>query len=596
MGDKKGSKTLDDWFIVEAEVEGNLEAVDSFEELFENSGSDISDLIDDSLVEQGNSLALYNAQITEACDAAIAKFLKRKQTPSPQQESVAALSPRLASVTISASQGHKSKRKLFDDSGIEQDETEDHHGNQVETETDNASVNALSAQPLTILRSSNKTATLHAQFKEEFGVGFNELTRTYKSEKSTCVSWVVGAMQQPETILEAAKVLLEKQSVFMLMVSHGYHALFLIEFIHAKSKSTVKNLFSSLLNINTDLILLNPPKVKSTPVALYFWKATLGNCAYQYGDFPDWITQQTTLSHQFEATAESFELCAMVQWAYDNDMLDDASIAYNYACIAHEDKNAMAWLKCNQQAKHVRECAYMVQLIKRQEMKEMSMSQWIHKCCNKVSGEEGDWKPISRFLTYQGVNILAFLTALRQFFKCTPKKQCIVLYGPPDTGKSMFAFSLIKFLQGKVISYANSQSHFWLQPLRDCKVALLDDATFPCWQYLDVYLRTALDGHPISLDAKHKAPTQMKVPPLFITSNLEVMKEQSLMYLHSRLQVFNFPNKVPLDSDGNPEYTFTDQNWKFFFQKLHKQLDLTPDDGEPDRALRIHTGAAANNI
>ncbi|QIA98995.1 early protein 1 [Callithrix penicillata papillomavirus type 2] len=588
MGDKKGIKNLDDWFIVrEADVDDSLETVDSFENLFENSGSDISDLIDDSVIEQGNSLALFREQ-NEACDAAIVKLLKRKQTPSPKLETVATLSPRLASVSISSS-GHKTKRKLFDDSGIVvENEIEDRHGNQVET--DNASVLAPSVpEPVAILRSSNKTATLFAKFKESFDVSFNEITRVYKNEKSTCVSWVVAVIQQHENILEAAYVVLQQHTVFVQMIMNGFNALYLMEFKVPKSKTTVRNLFSTVLNVNEGLLLLNPPKVKSTPVALYFWKRSLSTASKTYGEFPDWVQQQTLVNHQFGSEAENFELAQMIQWAYDNDMVEEGSIAYHYASIANEDKNAMAWVKSNNNAKYVRDCAYMVQIIKRQEMKEMSMNAWINKCCNSVTEQEGDWKLICNFLKYQGINVVAFLGALRAFLKCTPKRQCIVLHGPSDTGKSMLAYSLIHFLQGKVISYANSQSHFWLQPLRDCKVALLDDATYPCWQYIDVYMRTALDGHPISMDAKHKNPFQMKVPPLLITTNVDVKADQCFLYLHSRVQTFEFPNKLPLDEEGNCEYRVTDVHWKFFFRKLAKQLDLTPDDGEPDRPLRFDT-------
>lgn len=37
--------------------------------------------------------------------------------------------------------------------------------------------------------------------------------------------------------------------------------------------------------------------------------------------------------------------------------------------------------------------------------------------------------------------------------------------------------SFIHFIQGAVISFVNSTSHFWLEPLTDTKVAMLDDAT-----------------------------------------------------------------------------------------------------------------------
>lgn len=595
MENKKGTKPISDWFIIRESEVDSLEPLDSFEELFESSGSDISDLIDDTEVEQGNSLALHNALITEACDAAIANFVKRNQTPSTNVEPVAELSPRLASVKLTPSGESKGKRKLFEDSGIEQDETEDCSRTQVDNASGESTV-GVSHGPVEVLQNSNKAGITHNKFKELFGVPFSELTRPYKSDKTTCVSWVVAVMQVAEEVIEAAKILLQQQCVFLQLISYGFDGLFLLEFKTAKCRNTVRNVFTTMLNVTGDQLLINPPKVKSTPVALFFWRHSLGNASYQHGQFPDWITHQTMISHQMGSTAENFQLTAMVQWAYDNDMTDEGSIAYNYAALGNEDANASAWLKSNNQAKYVRDCCYMVQLIKRQEMREMSMAGWIKKCCSKVTAEEGDWKTIGRFLKFQGVNIVAFLGALRLFLKSTPKKQCIVICGPPDTGKSMFCFSLIKFLCGKVISYANSQSHFWLQPLRDCKVALLDDATMPTWQYIDVYMRTALDGHPICIDAKHKNPTQVTIPPMFITSNINVLKEQSLLYLHSRVRVFEFPNKVPLDEYGDPMYTFTDVNWKFFFEKLTKQLDLTEDYGEPGVPFRFDPGGSAHNI
>lgn len=607
MADKKGTNDLGDWFIIREaqEVDDSLEQLDSLEELFDTSGSDISDLIDDSIVDQGNSLALYNEQITEACNSAIAEFVNRKQTPSSKGECVAALSPRLASVKLTSTQEKgekKSKRKLFQDSGLGEDETEDITQPQVASTSpvDNANNNTsvgLKYGALEVLRSSNRLATLHGKFKDNFQVSFTELTRTYKSDKTTCQSWVVAAMFVPEEVLEAAKILLQQQCNYLQLITHGYHGLFLLEFKHAKSRQTVRNLFVTMLNVNENQLLMSPPRIRSTPCAVYFWRQSLGNCSYQFGELPDWIAQQTMVSHQTGAAPEAFDLAEMVQWAYDNEMLDEPAIAYHYAVLAQDDRNASAWLKCNNHVKYVKDCAYMVKLLKKQEMRDMSMSAWISKCCLNVTGE-GDWKPIGMFLKYQNVNIVAFLGALRFFLKCVPKKQCIVFHGPPDTGKSMFCYSLIKFLHGKVISFMNSKSHFWLQPLADCKVGLMDDATYQAWTYMDVYMRTALDGNQICLDAKHKTPVQMKLPPLFITTNIDVPKENTLMYLHSRVQTFAFMNKMPLNEDGTPVYTFTDLNWKCFFTRLAKQLDLTPTEeyGETERTLRLCPGSTAESI
>ena len=181
----------------------------------------------------------------------------------------------------------------------------------------------------------------------------------------------------------------------------------------------------------------------------------------------------------------------MVQWAYDNDYTEESTVAYYYACYASENNNAAAFLASNCQVKYVKDCVSMVRMYKRQEMKGMSMSEWIYKCCKDIP-EGNEWKEIVQFLKYQGINFLQFLIAFKQFLKCVPKKMCLVFYGPPDTGKSLFCFKLIHFLKGQVVSYINKSSQFWLMPLQDAKVGLLDDATYNCWLYLDTYLRLSL--------------------------------------------------------------------------------------------------------
>ena len=125
------------------------------------------------------------------------------------------------------------------------------------------------------------------------------------------------------------------------------------------------------------------------------------------------------------------------------------------------------------------------------------------------------------------------------------------------------------------MSLLNKNSQFLLQPLTDCKVGLIDDVTYSGWLFMDVHMRTALDGNSICIDSKHKAPIQMKLPPLILTSNHDVMQDNTLMYLHSRVHGIHFPNKMPLTEEGNPVFKITDYTWKCFFRKLTKQLDLT---------------------
>ncbi|ATQ38177.1 E1 [Gammapapillomavirus sp.] len=590
MGDSNKGTEFDiidernDWYIVrEAECVDSLHALD---ELFEESTNEsiISNLIDDETdLSQGNSLALFNAHIQEDCDKAILD-LKRKYNPSPQK-SIAELSPRLEAVTISPQR--LSKRRLFEDSGVVDDEAENLSSQvatvAVETNTSDLVSKAGSLSAVELLQTSNRTAIIMSKFKEKFGVSYTDLTREFKSNKSSCVNWIITVYRASEEVLEASKQLLVQHCEFFQIIIVDFSALFMVQFKAAKSRETIMNLFCKLLNVSEMLLMCNPPKHRSVPVALYFVQKANSNCSFVYGQTPDWIAKQTLLQHQAANNADAFKLSEMIQWAYDNNYTEEPEIAYYYAIYADVDANATAFLHSNQQSKYVRDCSRMVKLYKRQEMLEMSMSDWIFRCCDEC-GETADWKVIAQFIKYQNIHFVEFLTALRTWFKRIPKKNAIVLYGPPDTGKSYFSFSLMRFLHGKVVSFCNRQSQFWLQPLKDCKVGFMDDCTYNCWVYIDQNMRNGLDGNAVSVDAKHNAPVQIRLPPLMITTNINVKNEMSLKYIHSRVVCFEFPNPLPFNDDGSMVYQITDASWKCFFERLAVPLDLTRPEEEGDES------------
>lgn len=594
------------FILTEAECEDKLT---DMERLFDESDcSDISNLIDNAdETDEGNSLALFNQQQLEECSQQVLE-LKRKYC-SPLQVELE-LSPRLLSVSLSATPKN-SKRRLFHDSGLGNEAEDSNETTQVagsissgEVESEQSVAQAENGGNnicQELLKSRNATVTAFAKFKDTFGVSYKDLTRIYKSNKTCCNSWVIAVFGVQDELYESSKTLLKTHCIFFEAIAYSLAcsvlALYLCEFKSAKSRETILNLFCQLLNVKSIQIMADPPKHKSLVVALYFYKQVFSNTCFKYGEFPEWIKKQTIVSHQSEA--ETFQLAKMVQFAYDQNITDESELAYAYASVADDDANAAAWLNSNQQAKYLRDSAQMVRHYKKYEMRKMSMSDWIFSCCDKVE-KEGDWKVIPKFLKYQEVNFIAFLSALRDMFKNVPKRQCIVITGPPNTGKSYFCFSLVQFLQGKVVSFMNHKSHFWLQPLGDSKVGFLDDATFPCWQFIDLYLRNGFDGTPVCLDSKHKNPIQIRLPAMFITSNFEVDKEQQFYYLHSRLKVFHFPRQMPLDDNGNPLYEITDANWKSFFIKLEKQLDLSrtteSSNGEPDRTFRCVAGESAPTV
>lgn len=596
MGDTKGTENepllegTSDWFLTEAECN----QMDSLEDLFETSTGEesiLSQLIDDAPVEQGNSLALFSEQLNDAHDAAVTA-LKRKLIHSPEQTISAQLSPKLAAIHISPKR--KTKRRLFD-SGIEEDEAPDIHEKvvldslekEVVEKDNNESSEKLSERAL--LNLSNAKACMLAKFKENFGVSFTDLTRPFKSDKTCSIHWVVAVYRAADSVIDGSKEVLKQYCEYVLTCNVANSVLYVLQFIAMKNRNTVSKLISKVLNVNEKIIMCEPPRTRSIPVAMFFYKRSLSNCCSTYGTVPDWIANQTLLNHQFASAAENFDFSAMVQWAYDNNKNSEADIAYEYALLAKTDRNAAAFLKSTCQVKYVRDCLIMVRHYRRHEMNAMSMNQWIVKCCEECE-EEGNWKVIVEFLRYQGITLIHFLTTIKTLFKGLPKKNCLLFYGQPDTGKSYFASSLINFLRGRVLSIMNRNSQFWLQPCLEAKIVYIDDVTYPAWQHMDLYMRNALDGNFISIDAKHKAPQQIKLPPLILTSNIDVKADISLKYLHSRLMCYNFPNPMPFDDEGNLIFNITHSTWNGFFRRLAVHLDLKEDfqhgTEEPDPAFR----------
>ena len=600
----KGSTSKEgfgDWCLLEADcsdVENDLG------QLFErDTDSDISDLLDDTELEQGNSLELFHQQECEQSEEQLQKLKRKYFSP----KAVAQLSPRLASISLSPQQ--KSKRRLFaeQDSGLELT-----LNNEAEDVTPEVEVPAIDSRPddeggsgdvdihyTALLRSSNKKATLMAKFKESFGVGFNELTRQFKSHKTCCKDWVVSVYAVHDDLFESSKQLLQQHCDYIWVRGIGAMSLYLLCLKEGKNRGTVHKLITSMLNVHEQQILSEPPKLRNTAAALFWYKGCMGSGAFSHGPYPDWIAQQTILGHK-SAEASTFDFSAMVQWAFDNHLLDEPDIAYQYARLAPEDANAVAWLAHNNQAKFVRECAAMVRYYKKGQMRDMTISEWIYTKINEVEGE-GHWSDIVKFIRYQNINFIVFLTALKEFLHSVPKKNCILIYGPPNSGKSSFAMSLIRVLKGRVLSFVNSKSQFWLQPLSECKIALLDDVTDPCWVYMDTYLRNGLDGHYVSLDCKYRAPTQVKFPPLLLTSNINVHGEANYRYLHSRIRGFEFPNPFPMKADNTPQFELTDQSWKSFFTRLWTQLDLSDqeeegEDGESQRAFQCSARSANEHL
>ncbi|ACO58658.1 putative replication protein E1 [Ovis aries papillomavirus 3] len=587
--------TSGNWFILR---EADCSSDGSGDELELSTESDISELIDNSEQCQENSLQLYQQQESEQHERNLC-MLKRKFTGSPKKRLDCDLSPSFREIHITPEK-HPPKRRLFqpDDSGIDlntenEAETVDEAGTQVTVSAETAS---LQSPPLgrredperllaeELLRSSNRRAVQLGIFKQVVGVGFGELTRQFKSDQTCAGHWVCAGFGVLEEVYEAfkqsLKPLVTYYNVSRFPFEKGSVTLILATFKVNKSRATVQKLMKTLLQVEDYMVVSSPPRLRSAVTACFWFRRGFTSTCTTYGEMPEWLKKQILVSHQSKEEA-TFSLTAMVQWAWDNEVCDEATAAYEYAKLCNDDSNAAAFLNSNNQPKHVKDCIAMVRMYRTAEMRGMTMSAWISRRAKKIVGE-GSWKDIVNFLRYQSVEMPVFIGCLRACLKKVPKKTCLVIAGPSDTGKSTFLLSLMRFMQGAVLSFVNYRSHFWISPLAHCKVALIDDATPQCWDYLDTYMRNALDGTEISLDLKHRNHQQIVCPPLFISTNCDLQQEDKWKYLRSRLSLFTFANKFPLDDSGNPLYVLNEANWKAFFLRLWSHLELSDQEEDSD--------------
>nr|WOB19157.1 E1 [Columba livia papillomavirus 1] len=428
------------------------------------------------------------------------------------------------------------------------------------------------------LRAKNQQRTVLAVFKELYTASYPEVTRQFKSDRTQSFEWVLvllGAAQVAyEALLECLKGITEY--VLYDIICEQRIGLYFCGFNRSKNREGLRRWLKSTLNMDPAcLILSDPPNTRSVLAALFLSKLGVG-----HGELPCWcrdILCSGTLS------GEGFELSRMVQWALDNCYFDEASIAYNYAKHAEEDENAKLWLQSNQQAKYVRDACTMVRHYNRGRLHATPINEHLALCMQKYADldNEDGWKKIVVLLRYQHCVFSDFLLMLREWLSRRPKKSTICFVGVPDSGKTMICMSLIEFMNGRVLSFANRQSSFWLQPLVDCKVAAIDDVTLPCWDYIDTYMRNALDGNMICIDCKHKAPVQMRCPPLLLSSNYDPREVEGYggggcryQYLLSRIRFVLFNRPIPVLNDGQPRFLVVPGDWRSFFLKFQGDLGI----------------------
>ncbi|AVH76290.1 E1 [Serinus canaria papillomavirus 1] len=435
------------------------------------------------------------------------------------------------------------------------------------------------------LTAKNRRATAMAIFKDTYNASYTEITREFKSDKTQSYEWVLFILGISDELMLSLTNCLKAVTDFIIydLIYSKYSGLLYLGFRSSKNREGLRRCLKNYNVSNEKIVLCDPPNKRSVLSALFFQK--LFQC---HGEPPSWCSD--VLSNE-QLSGEGFELSKMIQWALDNKHHDESSIAYHYSVYAERDLNAQLWLQSNSQAKYVRDAAQMVRHYLRGRLHATPMEEFLASRIREYDDDDDEdgWKRIVVFLRYQHIQFKEFLRTFRYWLQGRPKKSTIAICGIPDSGKSMFAMSLCKFLDGRVLSFNNHASHFWLQPLTECKFAVIDDVTIPCWEYINIYLRNALDGNPISIDCKHRAPVQLKCPPILITSNYDPLihgndgSGKGFPYLKSRIQFLLFNRTIPILGQ-TPRFLIQEKDWRSFFLKFKEDLQLKIDEydyGQP---------------
>lgn len=426
-----------------------------------------------------------------------------------------------------------------------------------------------------ILRQSkDKKVTMLGIFKKYSGFSVMQLLRPFKSDKTQSHDWIVVS---PDARIDYWNEFVYRQPEVQtyLYTAVGIHCMYLT-FVNSKNRIGVKNFLQKGGMGPGTVTIIEPPNIRIMMNAVYWMKSA----HHGKGPMPQWV-ENFFDSAENACQDDKFDMATMVQWALDHKYQDVDSICYQYSLEASKNNaNAKAWLGSTSMYKYACDCAKLARSMTKGRVCFMTMHEFIEFRLNGWD-TQGNSLNILKLLHMQGIMYVEFIDALKNLINKVPKKCCMAILGPPNTGKSMFCMSLIKFLDGRVLSFFAHRSHFWLAPLAETKIALIEDCTWPCWTYVDTYLRGALDGTSITIDQKNRDPRQIECPPILMTSNCNFMSGEGYggddgkryPYLESRIKSFCFSKQIST-KNRNPKIVVNPEDWADFFIKYKEPLGL----------------------
>lgn len=411
---------------------------------------------------------------------------------------------------------------------------------------------------------------------ETEGIQFRNWTRQIKSDLTQIDCWFIAGLEhEPHPKGKAILQALENRQILIKTKFCTDFFLFCIEYVEGRrSRAGIKKMCE---NVSLQCVLIEAPNNRSTNIANLV-KISLRD--HKEGqEQMKWIKAII-----LDPMENKFDLSTMVQWAITNKIYTQAEITYNYVLLAGTgDNNAKNWLASTSQVKYAKDCSTQVKLINTGELICTPTKDVVSQQCADLIRKhpEADPGKVNLWCYLQDINIFDLQTALKHVIRGTMKKSVICFSGVQNSGKSTFVNYILQLFKGRFISFTPTPSSFWLQPAVGLKLVAVDDVPFDFWAYADSHLRPAFDGTQITIDIKYQAPHTGRLPPMLITTNLDIPKDERMKYLLNRIKFFDCPKSL-LDSNRLAQFAFGVEDLAAWFKFWKENLDLEFEDTDTE--------------
>ncbi|QYW06029.1 E1 protein [Papillomaviridae sp. Seabass_c1851] len=409
---------------------------------------------------------------------------------------------------------------------------------------------------------------------------FSELHKTMKSTKTMQKIWAVFCKcpQERRTVHNtftstttttgqtshlALEALLARDCDRIRGCSDRKYCYYLLQY--SKGQRSIAGLLRLLNSVGVEHALFGVPLFKRPLTRDFLQKLTTALSVDTDVTFLLEEDNETILKETY-----TFSMEELLTFCEDTEPDTVQQLIHRYTNLAKQgDTNALAWRNSTNCLNIAKNAYAMWKNNVQGEELDLSLTEYIHK--KLENHERGNWVNVDKLLRYQGIEPLWFLNCFRKWLRGPIKGNTIVLQGPGNSGKSMLQDSIIKLLGGVFLSW-HHDNQYWKSPVLGARFACIDDLTQKGWVNLDETERRALDGGTITVNKKFTQPTEVKFPPLMITTNCS-LEDERFEFLRNRLTRFSF-TKCVLDSAGAPKIKVTEADVCDWILKYKDTLDL----------------------